>query len=496
MGITNKKAVIIGAGAAGITSAIYLAKQGYKVNIIEKNSIPGGRCGQIIKDGHRFDIGPTMLMMPDVLENTFKDFGKNLHTEIDLLRLDPGYVIKMLGQEEFLFSTDMNLMEKQFEAIESGSFKKYEQLMKESYTRYKLSMKEVVNRNYYNFFEFFNPANMLLFYKLKAFRDHYKYTGKYFKDEFLRTAFTLQNLYLGQDPYKSPALFTILPAMELEDGVWFPKGGMYKIIEKLVAIAQEEGVEFTYNTTVTQIETNNKKVNGVKTNVDSFIEADIVISNVDVPYAYNKLLPKERNDKFNKLNYTCSAFVFHWGVSKTYNQLDQHNVFISPEFKKGINHIFYPKDGEKVEPSMFYIHAPGRKDITAAPNSQDSYTIIVQTSNLDVINNDENQRKKEARNAVIKRLKAEGLHDIEDNIKFEICFTPRSWQSKFNLTLGGTFGSVAHNILQMGYFRPNSQHKRYKNLFFTGGSTHPGNGLPLAITSGRLVSEKILKYFN
>lgn len=494
MSTRNKNVIVIGAGVAGITSAAYLAKAGYKVKVLEKNPIPGGRCGQVVQDGHRFDIGPTMLMMPDVLDRTFNDFEKELHNELDLMRLDPGYHVKLEDGLDLKFSSDMDLMKKQLESIEPGSYKKYKTFMDASYNRYTISMKKVVNRNYYGPLEFFTLANLLMFIKLKAFNNHYNYTGRVFKSEFLRTAYSLQNLYLGQDPYHSTALFTILPAMEVKDGIWFPKGGMYKIVEALVKIALENGVEFLYNTPVNGIKTDTTKVEGVFAG-DDFYAADIVVSNADIPFVYKNLLKDKHADKFDKMKYTCSAFVFHWGVSKTYPQLEQHNVFISKDFKESIKHIFNTRH-KYMEPSTFYIHAPAQYDTTAAPKGQDSYTIIVQTNNLSSTSLDWSKLKADARDSVIKRLKEEGLEDIDEQIKFEISFTPRSWESKFNLTNGSTFGSLAHNLLQMGYFRPKNVHKKYKNLFFAGGCTHPGNGLPLALTSGRLVSEKVLRTIN
>jgi phytoene desaturase len=432
-------------------------------------------------------------MMPDVLERIFKDFGKDINQELDLTRLDPGYHIRMQGDYEFKFTTDLKAIEKQLEKVEPGSYKKYRKYMEQSYKRYTLSMKKVVNRNYYNFFQFFNLRSLFMFIKLKAFHNHYRFTSRYFKNEFLRIVFTLQNLYLGQDPYKSPALFSILPAMELVDGVWFPKGGMYAIINSLVGIAEKNGVEFHYNKPVTSIKTNGDKVEGIQCNGD-FIEADLVLSNADLPYTYKTLLADTEN-KLDKLNYTCSAFVFHWGIKKRYPQIEQHNVFVAKEFKKSIQHIFKPET-EYVVPSTFYIHAPAINDTTAAPAGQDSYTVIVQTNNLLNDKEDWNKLKDDARKGVIKRLKEEGLTDIEEQIKFEVCYMPRSWESKFNLTNGSTFGSIAHDIFQMGYFRPKNKHKMYKNMFFAGGCTHPGNGLPLSIISGRLVAERILKKYN
>jgi len=182
--------------------------------------------------------------------------------------------------------------------------------------------------------------------------------------------------------------------------------------------------------------------------------------------------------------------VFHWGIDKVYPQLGQHNVFVSDKHKESCETIF--RDNSFAGDASIYVHSPVRSDKSAAPENQDSITAIVHTGNIDdKQSNDWEALKKEARNAVLKRFEEEGLHEFEKHIKFEICFMPSSWKSAFNLTRGGTFGSLAHNLLQMAFFRPGNHHKKYRNLYFAGGSTQPGSGMPLSLLSAKLVTERI-----
>ena len=491
-----KKVIIIGSGVGGITTAIHLAQKGYQVKIVEKNSSPGGRCGNIIKDGHRFDIGATLLMMTDIYEKTYQSIGRDLYKELDLIRMDPIYSIKFHEGKEVLFSSDLAKLQNQLEAIEPGCYNNFLKYMHESYSTYKLSMKHIIDRNYYNALEFFNLKNLLLLFKLKAFNNHYKHTARYFQSELLRVVFTFQNIYVGQNPFKASAIFAMLPFLELTDGVWFPKGGMHQIIRNLLSIASEHQVEVVYNSTVEKININGKKVTGIILTDKSFHEADIVVSNADLPYVYEKLLPKNSAiNRIKKLDYTCSAFMFHWGMDKIYPQLDQHNVFVSKNYKENIESVF--TDLTLPSDPSFYVHAPTRADKSAAPENQDTLSIIVPVGHIS--NSGEQNWKSlqdHARKSVIKRLKAEGMNYIDKHIKFEICYNPKSWITLFNLSRGSVFGSLSHNLMQMGYMRPHNQHKKYKNLFFVGGSKHPGNGIPMVLLSAKLTTEKILKYYH
>lgn len=494
--MTKKEAIIIGAGIGGITTAIYLSRQDFKVTIFEKNAFPGGRCGHIIQDGHRFDIGATLLMMPQTYKNIFTELGRNLTDELDLIRMDPIYKIKFRGGKDLLFTSDLARMKDQLEAIEPGSFRKFLSYMSESYRTYKLSMGNIIERNYYSPFDFFNLKNLFILARIHAFKNHYRHTRRYFNNEILQAAFTFQNIYVGQDPFNAPAVFAILPFQELTDGVWFPKGGMNRIVESLTRMASEEGVKIEYNSPVKEIKIKNKRVTGVTLTNGKYYMADTVISNADLPYIYNEVLPESRFiRKLNRLHYTCSAIVFHWGMDKSFPELEQHTIFVSKNYREGVKAIFN-KNASYSDP-CFYIHSPVKSDLSAAPAGQDSITAIIPVPPLDKSNGINIEKMKTLiKQAVIARLEAEGLKYWERHIKFERCYTQHNWKNMLNVSHGAMFGSLDHNIFQMGYFRPHNQHRRYKNMFFVGGSTHPGNGVPMVLISAKLTAEKVIRHFN
>jgi phytoene desaturase len=225
----------------------------------------------------------------------------------------------------------------------------------------------------------------------------------------------------------------------------------------------------------------------------TIIHADLVVGTADLPYVYDQLLPEKRKARqLKNKKYSCSAIVFHWGVDKIYPQLDHHSVFLNDPYKEGLEKIFNEKSLS--ENPSFYIHAPVRSDLSAAPENHDTLSVIVPVAHLDEkFDQDWAKLKQTARAGVIQRLKEAGLDDIENHIKFEICYLPKTWESSCNVTRGSVFGSLSHSIFQMGYFRPHNQHKKYRNLYFAGGSTHPGNGVPLVLLGAKLTSERIIQ---
>jgi phytoene desaturase len=488
----KKSAVIIGAGIGGIATAVYLAKNGYKVNIYEKNSSPGGRCGQLIRDGHRFDLGATMLMMPEIYREVFQSLGIPLFENNDIKPLEDLYKIYFDNNDVIVFSTDKNKMKTQLEKIEPGSFEKSQKYVSTGYEIFQLGINKLIGRNFDNLFQFANFKNVGMLIKLKTYISNFRYVKKFFRHPHLRMAYTFQNIYVGQSPFNSPALFSMVPAAELTEGSFFPVGGMFNIVQRLLSEAESSGVTFHYNKPVKTIRVKDKKAESVILDDGTEIRADIIVANADLPYVYRKLLPdRGKSIRLDRMKYSCSAICYHWGLDKVYPQLGHHSVFLSDDFREGLDRIF--KDKSVCDNPGFYVHAPARTDPSAAPQDQDTLSVIVGAGHLDKKKKqDWDDLKKKTRTAVIRRLKQLGMEDFEEHIKFEICYTPESWESACNISRGSVFGSLAHNIFQMGYFRPHNQHGRYKNIFFTGGSTHPGNGIPNVLLSAKLTAERIL----
>jgi phytoene desaturase len=314
--------------------------------------------------------------------------------------------------------------------------------------------------------------------------------SNYFDNPRLKSAFTFQDVYMGLSPFDAPATFSMMPYTELAHGVWYPKGGMYQVVEALMSLAHEAGVEFVFNSTVEQIDVNGKRTRGVVIDGQR-LEADAVLANADLPYVYNELLPRDgQAEKLARKCYSCSVISFFWGVDKNYESLGPHTLFLADDYRENFDSII--RDLSLPANPSLYIHAPARLDPSMAPQGQDTLIAIVPVGHM-AKNGEQDWSaiRDQARQHVHRRLRTVGIHDLEEHIKFEVNITPPSWQKRYNLVKGSTHG-LCHNLTQLGYFRPDYRHPYYDNLYFVGASTRPGTGIPTAMISGRQSAQRIL----
>jgi phytoene desaturase len=268
---------------------------------------------------------------------------------------------------------------------------------------------------------------------------------------------------------------------------------MYRAIESLTNIAQKLGVQFVFDTAVREVRVDKTRVSGVITDNGQEFKADVYIGNADLPYIYKELLPPSRTAKsLDRKQYTCSTIMFYWGMDQAYPQIAHHNVFLGGDYRGSFESIF-KEHGLPARPS-FYVHAPARTDPAAAPPGQDTLYVLVPVGHLDGrAAQDWDGMIDRARNTVLHRLATEmNLHDLGDHIKFEVVYQPQTWKERFNLEKGAAFG-LSHNFMQVGYLRPQNRHRKFRNLYFAGASTHPGTGLPIVLLSAKLATERILE---
>jgi phytoene desaturase len=377
--------------------------------------------------------------------------------------------------------------------MEVGAFGNFLRFMAEGYKHYNLSLEKFVGRNFHSLLEYFHPANIPLLFQMKALVKHARNTASYFKDPRLQAAFSFQNMYLGLSPYDAPATFSLLQYTELADGVWFPKGGLFRVIESLAAIAAGVGVRFEYGTPVARIDIAGERATGVTLEDGTQVKADLVVANADLPYVYQHLLPDDGSAaKLARKKYTSSALMFYWGVSGGRSpQLLHHNVFLADhEYKQSFDRIF--KELTLPGSPSFYVNAPARSDPSFAPPDGDALMALVPVGHLDENKpQDWAALRDRARDVVLDRLESLDVKDIRARILFEETLGPPEYQRVLNLAKGSAFG-LSHNFMQVGYLRPRNRHARYRNLYFAGASTHPGTGLPIVLLSARLTSERIL----
>jgi len=489
-----KQVIIIGAGIGGLATAMRLQATGqFQVTILEKNDTVGGRANVRAVDGFRFDTGPSLLLMTDVYRELFAACGEEFSRWVTLIKMEPNYAVHFGDGTAMEMSSDLTKMIAELERIEPGATPGYYRFLEDASKKYRLGRKKFVEKNFHRASDFFTASNLKLLGQLNALDKLYAHVSKFFNDERLRQAFSMQAMYLGISPFDAPAVYTLLPYTELaEDGLYYPEGGIYALPTAMAAVARKLGVVIETGQNVTQIAVTNGTAKGICVN-GKMRPADIVISNADLPYTYTDLLaerPASRSEAaWKRQAFTSSAFMLYLGTDKIYPQLRHHNFYLSSDYKRNFEEIFDAKIPPR-DPS-FYINAPGRTDPSVAPPGHDNLFVLVPIPHLtDQMTWDDAQIEK-FQAKVYDKLESRGLTDLRKHIVVEQIVTPHEWRDQYNLKFGAAFG-LSHGILQVGYFRPSNKSPDVQGLYFVGASTVPGTGVPLVCLGAKLVTERIL----
>ena len=484
--------VVIGAGVGGIAAATHLAHHGLQVTVFEKNDRPGGRLDHFWRDGHHFDIGPTLFIMPGVYQAEFASLGASLRQELDLLRVDPTYTLVFDDGRRLPLTSDLPAMRQALEAVEPGSFEGYLRYREEGSRHYRLAMEHLVQRDHRHLSDLLAPRTLAALWRVRPLQPHYQHMQAFFDDPRLKAAFTFQDIYMGLNPFEAPATFSMMPYIELADGVWFPRGGMYQVVEALMRLARRAGVEFVFNATVAEIQVEGGSARRVLLEGGRQVAADVVLANADLPYVYRRLLPPDNlAETIAHKRFSCSVISFYWGIDCPVDGLGPHTLFLSNDYRGDFDRI--ERHAALADEPSLYLHAPARIDPSLAPPGQDTLVAIIPVGHLDpAAPQDWAEVRDLARQAVFRRLAKIGHPELQSHIKFEVSHNPLSWRKRYNLMNGATHG-LSHTLTQLAYFRPANRHPRYRNLYFVGASTRPGTGVPTAMISARLTSARVLQ---
>ncbi len=481
-------AVVVGAGVGGLAAAARLAHAGLEVQVLEQTSAPGGRCAQLQADGYTFDMGPTILLMPEVVERTFQALGRKMSAYLQLRRCEPNYTIRFRDGSRVTLTSDLTRMGEELERMEPGSFSQLLRFLALGRVQYRTSLDRFVTRNFDHLGQFLTPASIHGIFRARAHRRLYSVVSEHFRDERLRAAVTFQTMYLGMSPYESPAVYGLLPFSELEVGIWFPEGGLYALPRALERLAREVGVRIAYRTRVKRITSEDRRATGVLLDDGTWLPADLVLCNADLPWAYRNLVDPgvTRLRRAGRLRFTSGGYMLYLGLDRQVPQLGHHNVFLGRDYRGSFEDIFR-RFRVPADPS-FYVAVASRTDPSLAPAGRDGLYVLVpvprQHPSLDWATVGPTVRAR-----VFARLREEGL-DLESHVVNEHVFTPDDWAARFSLEHGSAFG-LGHHFFQVGPFRPSNQDRTVRNLFFVGASTQPGTGLPMVMLSAELVVERM-----
>ena len=485
-----KKVIVIGSGFAGLSSAACLAQKGFDVTVLEKNDSLGGRARQWITEGFTFDMGPSWYWMPDVFEEYFSLFGKKVSDYYHLHRLDPGYRV-CFGEDDFVdIPASMEELEALFESYEEGSSVKLREFLAQAKYKYEVGMNEYVFRPSHSITEFIDYRLMKESLRIQMLTSMSKHVRKYFKNEKLIKLLEFPVLFLGATPQNTPALYSMMNYADLSLGTWYPMGGMNKIIEAMVSIAEEQGVKFETETEVQKIVTKNGKAVSVLTSQREF-EADWIVAGNDYHNTDQKLLDKaDRNytEKYwDDRTMSPSSLLFYLGIDKRLKNLEHHNLFFDEDFNKHAEEI-YTSPRWPSRP-LFYACCPSQTDEEVAPKGKENLFLLIPIA--PGLPDGEAIREKYY-NLVMDRLENLTGQKIREHVILKRSYALDDFKADYNSFKGNAYG-LANTLSQTAFFKPKMKSKKINNLFFTGQLTVPGPGVPPSIISGRVVADEVAK---
>ena len=483
-----KKIVIIGGGFSSLAAASYLAQAGHQVSLFEKNSTLGGRARQLKREGFTFDMGPSWYWMPDVFESFFNDFGKSAADYYHLERLDPGYQVYFGPQESINISASLEEIYKTFESHEKGSGLKLQKFIKKAQEHYDIAIKDLVYRPGLSPLELVTPTTIK---KLRYFISTIKKeVTREFKNPKLQQLLQFPVLFLGAKPSQTPAFYNFMNYADFGLGTWHPDGGMYKIVEGMVALARSLGVKMHTDSNVEAIEVDTANyAKGIVVN-GTFEAADIVLAGADYHHAETLLPPKHRQYSeayWQKKVFAPSSLLFYVGLNKKVKNVSHHTLFFDVDFDAHAKAIY--DDPKWPEAPLFYVNFPSLTDPSMAPQGKEACFILIPLA--PGIEDHQNLRERYF-DKVIKRLETLTQQKIRPDVLFHESFCLTEFVEAYNSFKGNAYG-MANTLLQTAFLRPKLKSKKVNNLYFTGQLTVPGPGVPPALISGKLVADLIQK---
>ncbi|HSF81392.1 MAG TPA: phytoene desaturase family protein [Anaerolineales bacterium] len=489
-----RKAVIIGSGIGGLATSLRLAHRGFQVTVLEKLSRPGGRSNLLEENGFRADTGPTILVMKSTFEELYRSIGQDLHQRLELVQLEPNYRIYYHDGTHIDLFNNMAMLSKEIETIQPGGAERVFRFLGEGARKYALGM-DFVERNFDRLTDLFNPQAGLRLWQTQAHQNLYKQVAGFFEhDDKLTKAFSFHSMFLGLSPFDALAMYSLITYADLALGMWFPRGGVYRLVEDMLDLANEMGVQIRINSPVEEICIENGRVVGVRLESGEQVQADLVVSNADLPYTYRNLInPRHRkrytDARLRRMQYACSGFILYLGVDRTYEHVRHQALYFSEDYQANLEAIFKTKTFPQ-DPS-FHLSIPTVTDPSLAPPDHSLLYVLAPMPNLEA-DIDWDQAAPILREKLLDRL--EELIDprLREHIVWERQYRPTDWLTDINATLGTAFGSLSHGFFQSSYFRPHNMDRDIAGLYFVGQGTYPGIGMPMVIISSKLVTERIL----
>ncbi len=484
----RKNIVVIGSGFAGLTSAALMAKQGHKVTVLEKNDKAGGRARVWKKDGFVFDMGPSWYWMPEVFEKYYNLFGKTTADFYELKRLNPSYRVYYPQAEQIDVPANTEELIALFEQKEAGSGAKLKEFLQSAEYKYNTAMSEYVHRISDSISEYFDIKLLVKSFQLKLFQSLRSEVRSKFTNPALISLLEFPVLFLGSTPDKTPAMYSMMNYADLVLGTWYPMGGMNRIVQAMIAIAEAQGVEIVLNQEVTRIEVKRGEAKAVYTK-DKVYKADVVVSGSDYNYTEQHLLNEDsrtyNTNYWDNRTMSPSSLLFYLGVNKQVKGLLHHNLFFDADFEQHAREIY----AEPKWPSapLFYACVPSKTDSSVAPQGMENIFLLMP---LAPGIEDTEAIREDYFDKIMKRLEERTGQNIRAHITVKRSYCIKDFEKDYHSYKGNAYG-LANTLMQTAFLKPKMISPKVKNLFYTGQLTVPGPGVPPAIISGQMVAGEV-----
>ena len=487
-----KKIIVIGSGFGGLAASLRLKAKGYDVTLVERHPDLGGRARVFRKGNFIYDGGPTVITAPYLLEELFELFNKKISDYVEIVPLDLWYRFVFNDGQSFDYSGDEKSMEKEIKKFSENDFKGYNNLV--DFT------KKIFNKGFTDLSD--KPFNNLVFMlkqipallSLKSYKSVYQLVSNYISDDKLRRVFSMHPLLVGGNPFTTTSIYTLILFLEKKWGIHYSMGGTGNVVSALEKLMREEKIQIIKNAEVTEIISNNDKIEGVQINNSEQISCNYIVCNSDPPNVYKNLIKSKNNysflfnQKMKRMDYSMGLFVYYFGSKKQYKDVAHHTIYFGESYEKHLNKIFEEKTLSN--DVSYYLHRPSATDPNMAPDGQDAFYVLVPVPN-NLSNIDWSKEGDKFKNLILDKMSRSVLPGIKENVVSDFYLTPDYFENELS-TLHGSGFSIQPKFSQSAYFRFHNQSEVFKNLYFVGAGTHPGAGMPGVLSSAKVL-DKLFK---
>jgi phytoene desaturase len=491
---TDNRAIVIGAGLGGLSAAMRLGAKGYAVTVLDRLDRTGGRGSSIEQDGHRFDLGPTIVTVPDVFERLWAECGRDFHNDVDLRPLEPFYEVRWPDGTKFSACSDDDKMLAEVAKLSPNDVKGFQKFLKDSHARYVVGFEGMVAKPMHRAWETIKV--LPTFARLRADRSIYGLAASRVKNEKLRMALSFHPLFIGGDPTHVTSIYALVAHLEKTYGVHYAMGGVQAIADAMADVVRAQGGVIEQNVTVDEIVIKDGAAKAVRLEDGSEIDAPLIVSNADAGHTYSYLLRNHKKRRWTerkiaRKRWSMGLYVWYFGTKGTTDKwadVGHHTIANGPRFKGLLKDIFMR--GKLSDDMSLYIHRPCVTDPTAAPEGDDTFYVLSPVPHLNWDNPVDWEKEEPIYRAKVAAEVEKIIPGFQDHISTETVFTPETFRERYLSPHGSGF-SLEPRILQSAWFRPHNVSEEAKGLYLVGAGTHPGAGLPGVVSSSEVLGKMV-----